>query len=459
MTTLLGPLERYRTTTLTGRIGDELASFAAAVAVSIQTGREIVPGWSPARAEDVTLYCCEGDWLLWKSLIVDVCAVARIPVPMIDLLFPREPLIYPHPSKPDPRIETYFAAYREADFAAAEAAGRDPGDRVFVVFGLDRAIGFGGDGSMALLYRRFAGLSAVFVGAPTAFHENTWGSGEPWAGDFGPVFNLPGLCNNTAGVRDFYRVLHAVHAAERRSGPGPDDVAVEAPGTSSRKTLTAGAFLAMEPAHVLRAILDDSRSAEGQRIKEKARAYGISSGRLWHAAKQLDAAFAAVRQPETARSRPSVLQGYFAVFDEWVELNRWPEGNFMQRIRPGAFTRTIQESGDRMRVNLQHGKNPDFGDKALGQIVELTEDAFGARYSVELDDTPENWRLVVGLEAGLYGSSYSIVVVDEVFTKRPGRSAWNPKGLPERTIIEARLPDFGPVVSPLYPTTTAGIRE
>jgi hypothetical protein len=75
-----------------------------------------------------------------------------------------------------------------------------------------------------------------------------------------------------------------------------------------------------------------------------------------------------------------------------------------------------------------------------------------------LADTEDNRRLATGLAAGLYGSSYRIQVTAEDFNPRPGKSSWNRRGLPERTILEARLPDFGPVAPPLYPTASAGIR-
>jgi hypothetical protein len=77
---------------------------------------------------------------------------------------------------------------------------------------------------------------------------------------------------------------------------------------------------------------------------------------------------------------------------------------------------------------------------------------------VPLYNTPENRELALELKTGLYGSSYRLQVIRDVFVRYPHRSPWKPRGLPERTILEARLADFGPLTSPLYPSTTAEIR-
>jgi phage head maturation protease len=110
-----------------------------------------------------------------------------------------------------------------------------------------------------------------------------------------------------------------------------------------------------------------------------------------------------------------------------------------------------------MKVNFQHGWSSQFGNTALGPIADLVEDDHGVRYTVPLADTEDNRWLATGLAAGLYGSSHRIQVIAEDFNPRPGKSSANRRGLPERTILEARLPDFGPVASPLYPTASAGI--
>lgn len=153
------------------------------------------------------------------------------------------------------------------------------------------------------------------------------------------------------------------------------------------------------------------------------------------------------------------LTGYFSVFNQPTEIRSRREGHFMEQIAPGAFAKTFQENRERMRVLFQHGRDPQVADKPLGAIRALEEDAHGARYEVELLDTSYNRDLLPGLEAGLYGASFSFSVVREDFDPSPQRSASNPDGIPERVVREAKVSEFGPVTFPAYAGATAGVRS
>src|SRR5262245_44190980 len=72
----------------------------------------------------------------------------------------------------------------------------------------------------------------------------------------------------------------------------------------------------------------------------------------------------------------STLFGHFAVFGQWTEIDSAWEGNFLERVAPGAFARTLAE--DSIRVLFNHGRDPSVGDKVLGAPVTLREDASGA---------------------------------------------------------------------------------
>jgi HK97 family phage major capsid protein/HK97 family phage prohead protease len=153
------------------------------------------------------------------------------------------------------------------------------------------------------------------------------------------------------------------------------------------------------------------------------------------------------------------LTGEFAVFDQWTEINSVFEGQFMERFAPGSMRKTIRENKDRMRVLFQHGMDPQVGDKPLGPIASLKETSTGARYEVPMLDTAYNRDLIPGLEAGLYGASFRFRVEKEEFVQKPKRSKHNPNGLPERTVTEASVKEFGPVTFPAYQGATAGIRS
>lgn len=153
------------------------------------------------------------------------------------------------------------------------------------------------------------------------------------------------------------------------------------------------------------------------------------------------------------------LFGHFAVFNRWTEINSFFEGHFLERIAPGSFRKTFKENRDRIRALFQHGRDPQIGDKPLGPIEELREEEAGAYYEVPMLDTAYNRELIPGLEAGLYGASFRFEVMREDFDEEPEVSADNPKGLPERTLKEVRLHEFGPVTFPAYAEATADVRS
>jgi HK97 family phage prohead protease len=155
-----------------------------------------------------------------------------------------------------------------------------------------------------------------------------------------------------------------------------------------------------------------------------------------------------------------VMAGHFAVFNQWTEINSMWEGNFMERFAPGAFKKTFKDSRDRMRVLFQHGQDPQVGDKPLGPISELGEDERGAAYEVPLlDASYVRDQVLPGLQAGLYGASFRFKVMREEIVDEPPTSEHNPHGLPERTVKEAQVMEFGPVTFPAYEGATAGVRS
>ncbi len=163
---------------------------------------------------------------------------------------------------------------------------------------------------------------------------------------------------------------------------------------------------------------------------------------------------------ESTDDTPAVptLRGHFARFNEWTLIDSMYEGKFMERVAPGAFKKTFAEQRDGMRVLFQHGHDPHIGDKPLGPIAELREDDEGAYYEVPLLDTEYNRELIPGLEAGLYGASFRFSVTRDHVEDNPRKVA-NDDGIPERTIQEARVMEFGPVTFPAYDGATAGMRS
>lgn len=150
----------------------------------------------------------------------------------------------------------------------------------------------------------------------------------------------------------------------------------------------------------------------------------------------------------------SLLVGYAAVFNKWTEIDSW-EGRFKERIAPGAFRKTLAERGAQVKVLFNHGMDPSIGDKPLGKPTRMEEDSRGLAVEVPLDDTSYNADIKALLRSGaLDGMSFRMTVVQEDWDKLDGKKGQ----LPERTIREVRLYEFGPVTFPAYNATKAGVR-
>jgi len=154
----------------------------------------------------------------------------------------------------------------------------------------------------------------------------------------------------------------------------------------------------------------------------------------------------------------STLTGHFAVFDQWTEIDSVWEGRFMERLKRGAFAKTIAENLRAVKVLFNHGHDPTMGDQILGPPETVVEDDYGARYEVPLfDGIPA--LILSGLRSKAYGASFRFRVLKDTWQDHPERSAENPDGIPERTVTEVQLYEFGPVTFPAYSGATAGVRS
>jgi hypothetical protein len=112
---------------------------------------------------------------------------------------------------------------------------------------------------------------------------------------------------------------------------------------------------------------------------------------------------------------------------------------------------------ERMRETLNHVRDPSLGNKILGRIDVLKEDPAGAYYEVGLyRGIPE--IVMEGLRDEAYGASFRFYVMSEEHVEKPTPSEFNPLGIPERSITEAKVEEFGPVTFPQYPEASALVR-
>jgi phage head maturation protease len=450
---LLLPLEGVAT--LVGPFGLELVALAGALALSYRTGREVVPTWEPKGMGHVSVASYVSNWASWRGLLADVADIAGVPDPSIRIQCLSDPVGREKHSERDPDSAPFWDAAvdadLEADIEAARVMGRQfaPSLQIIVGYGMSPASGFGAD--MRALYDTLR-PPALVVDARAA------------AGDFGPVFRLSDL-RAQDGVSEF---LERIVARYVRDGSAGDAAETEPEPTAAAN----GAHLRSSGADVnallvecgidaVRQLVTDGRSVASKRLKALARARGFGSGALYHAARRI--ADTEVLSGELAHRvagrSPGVLYGYAARFNEWREVNSLLEGHFLQRFAPGCFAQTIAEVRKGRKVTFRHGKDPRFGHKLLGPITLLEEDALGLRYEVELLDADHTWELAPWLATGRYGGSLTFDVIRDTFIRNPGKSANNARGIPEQTVTEIRVQEFGPVDPPAYRGTSAGIRS
>jgi HK97 family phage major capsid protein len=148
-----------------------------------------------------------------------------------------------------------------------------------------------------------------------------------------------------------------------------------------------------------------------------------------------------------------------APHDQWAEIESVAEGHFMERFSRSAYKKTMAERPP--KILFQHGKG-SIGESPIATTDEVGEDATSPFVRGRLlDGVPE--LIVDGIRKGVYGASHRFSVVREDppqwWTKDAPVSAHNPKGLPERTITEARLHELGPVTWPAYAGASVALRS
>jgi HK97 family phage prohead protease len=186
----------------------------------------------------------------------------------------------------------------------------------------------------------------------------------------------------------------------------------------------------------------------------------VSQSNAAHWAPDLDV----VRSGEGIELQPvdgtlGTLTGRFSEFGRWYPVSSRFEGDFMERVAPGATVDTIRDNRDGMRVLFDHGMDAQIGNKVLGPIDVLEEKSDGPHYEVPLFDTSYNRDLLPGLKAGVYGASMRMRVTGDEWDDEPPKSDVNPDGIPERTITRMRVLEFGPVTFPANPGASAGVRS
>lgn len=179
------------------------------------------------------------------------------------------------------------------------------------------------------------------------------------------------------------------------------------------------------------------------------------------------APFKLTRSVETNTGDGLTFEGYAAVFNAPTRIDSW-EGTFDETIAPGAFKKTLRERTPVLQFD--HGHHPLIGSIPIGSINSAAEDDHGVRVSARLTN---NWLIQPVRDAiasgAVNGMSFRFEVVRERWTDADGKVITDPMRLMEmlydnesglqRTLVELRCRELGPVVFPAYPDTTASVRS
>lgn len=189
-----------------------------------------------------------------------------------------------------------------------------------------------------------------------------------------------------------------------------------------------------------------------------------------HEARQIRSSFipGALELREALGVTVGELYGHFSTFNSWYTVDSATEGRYLERVLPGAFTNTIANDRGGMRCLFAHGLDPALGSKPLGPITSLAEDETGAAYTVSLLDTDYNknfivpaleGRLLDGTKTGSQlGASFQFTVPADKW-ERGKVSSVNPEGLDRRSIVEAKVFEFGPVAFAASASASAAVRS
>ncbi|HXG36530.1 MAG TPA: HK97 family phage prohead protease [Dehalococcoidia bacterium] len=154
-----------------------------------------------------------------------------------------------------------------------------------------------------------------------------------------------------------------------------------------------------------------------------------------------------IRAERAADGRPEKISGHAAVFNKLSEPIGW--WGFRERVKPGAFKKTIKEQDIRALFN----HNPDYvlGRNRSGTLT-LREDKIGLYFEAEPPDTTWARDLMVSIERGdIDQASFSFRVINERWMVVDGEDV--------RELLEVKLGDVSPVTFPAYPQTDVQARS
>jgi uncharacterized protein len=150
-----------------------------------------------------------------------------------------------------------------------------------------------------------------------------------------------------------------------------------------------------------------------------------------------------------AKGDSKTISGYASVFNSLSQ----DLGGFKEVIKPGAFTRCLQNNPD-VRCLFNHNPDAILGRTTSGTL-RLSEDATGLHFECEMPDTQASNDLRISIQRGdINQCSFGFVC---------GVDNWLPleaaPGILREVIEAAELFDVSPVVYPAYTQTSLSTRS
>lgn len=137
-----------------------------------------------------------------------------------------------------------------------------------------------------------------------------------------------------------------------------------------------------------------------------------------------------------------------------LKYNRMSQnlGGFVEQIAPGAFDRSLNNTGNDVLARFQHDDLYLLGRTSSGTL-RLTPDDVGVDYEADLPETDYARNLAALAERGdVRFSSFAFRTLEDDWTVTDD-------GFPLRTLRQAQLVDVAPVVTPAYMDTSSGLRS
>lgn len=150
-------------------------------------------------------------------------------------------------------------------------------------------------------------------------------------------------------------------------------------------------------------------------------------------------------QVETRSGAPAKISGHSAVFDTLSE----DLGFFREKIRPGAFAKSIKH--DDVRALFNHDPSAILGRTKSGTLA-LSEDQRGLFMETKPPDTQVARDLLTSIKRGdIDQQSFQFEVMED---------AWHTEGgMDVRELVEVKLYDVSPVTFPAYTATDVQVRR